>query len=536
MNEVFTLKILDRFKSLFKLLKVDYASLRLIIKFKLMMDQRRVPTILQDGNRRAKPMISPFVKSLLIYALYGLFIIPFLVMGEQYLFQMSIVFAMMMFILITSMISDFSSVLLDVRDKVVLDTKPVDARTLSIAKATHIVIYMTQLTGAFLAIPFVVSSLVNGLVFSLLFLIAIILISIFCIVSTALFYMIVLKYFDGEKLKSFINAIQIFLTIGLAVGYQLFVQMFNFVDFNYTINWSWWHLFLPPLWFSAPFEMILIEQYTGEFILATIIAVTLPSVLLAIYIKFIPTFERNLQKLMSSSSIRKPKKDRLSNWLAKLVSRNKQEQAMFGLARSMLRHEREFKLKVYPSLGLSAVFPIFFLIYFESMLETGSYQYGYLYGYFAVLMVPQVVYMLKYSSKAKGSWIYRVVPVKDVKLYYRATLKAFIIQLYLPIVLLITLVNVYLTGPSVLIHFAVILLTGSLFMVICYLTINQERYPFSVPFTLMETANTVNMFLALLIAGAMGIAHFLISMVPFGVYGYVVLLIVIHYYVWKKTL
>ncbi|MFZ3579919.1 hypothetical protein [Virgibacillus sp. DJP39] len=55
----------------------------------------------------------------------------------------------------TSMISDFSTVLLDVRDKNILSTKPVDKRTISAAKMVHVSIYMSLLTGAFVAVPLI---------------------------------------------------------------------------------------------------------------------------------------------------------------------------------------------------------------------------------------------------------------------------------------------------------------------------------------------------------------------------------------------
>jgi len=247
MNNSITLKILDKLAGFFRLIRVDYEAMRLILSFKLTMDKRRVPTIMQDGKQKKDAMLSPMVKSLLLYAFYGLILIAFLVMGDNYFFQMSLVFAIMMFILMTAMIADFSTVLLDVRDKAILDTKPIDPRTISVAKLMHVLIYITQLTGVFLAIPFVVSAIVNGFGFALLFLISIIFVAIFSVVATALFYMVILKFFDGERLRNLINSIQVFLTIGIVVGYQLIARSFDFVDSSFSIEWQWWHTLLPPM-------------------------------------------------------------------------------------------------------------------------------------------------------------------------------------------------------------------------------------------------------------------------------------------------
>src|SRR5699024_1537862 len=96
-------------------------------------------------------------------------IIPFLFFGENYMFQVSLIFGVTMFILMTSMISDFSTVLLDVRDKTILNTKPVHTRTVNTAKMMHVAIYMAQLTGAFLLVPSIVILSVRGIAFFLLF-------------------------------------------------------------------------------------------------------------------------------------------------------------------------------------------------------------------------------------------------------------------------------------------------------------------------------------------------------------------------------
>ena len=67
----------------------------------------------KDGNQ--------FSKVVWIYGLYGLMLIPFIVFGDNYIFQMSVVFGIIMFILMTSMIADFSSVLLDQGQKYFTD-------------------------------------------------------------------------------------------------------------------------------------------------------------------------------------------------------------------------------------------------------------------------------------------------------------------------------------------------------------------------------------------------------------------------------
>ncbi len=171
MNDFRSLKFLDLFQSVFRSMNIDYTAMRKILQLKLTMDQRRVPTIFANNtnNTSNKKESNQFLKSLGIYALYGLIIIPFLFFGENYMYQTSIMFGITMFILMTSMISDFSSVLLDVRDKTILHTKPLNTRTVNAAKIIHITIYMTMLTGAFIAVPSIVMLGFKGIAYFLLY-------------------------------------------------------------------------------------------------------------------------------------------------------------------------------------------------------------------------------------------------------------------------------------------------------------------------------------------------------------------------------
>ncbi|MDV2887903.1 2TM domain-containing protein, partial [Alkalihalophilus pseudofirmus] len=75
--------------------------------------------------KKKKQEENGFMKSLGMYVLMSLFLIPIVVFGKNYFFQMSIFYGIVMFLVMTSMISDFSNVLLDVRDKGILLTKPV---------------------------------------------------------------------------------------------------------------------------------------------------------------------------------------------------------------------------------------------------------------------------------------------------------------------------------------------------------------------------------------------------------------------------
>ncbi|WP_096273300.1 hypothetical protein [Paucisalibacillus globulus] len=535
MSEIRILRILDPFQSVFRKMNIDYSVMRKILEVKLTMDQRRVPTILSQNAKKKEG--NQFLKSLWIYALYGLLLVPFVFLGDNYLFQVSIMAGIAMFILMTSMISDFSSVLLDVRDKVILHTKPVNSRTISAAKIIHIAIYLTLLTGAFVAIPAIVSLVVEGFSYFLLFILTILLIDLFVLAFTALIYMFVLQFFDGEKLKDIINYVQILLAVAVVVGYQIIIRLFDVVDLEYVYDFSWWHALIPPVWFGAPFEMLLNQTFSSEMIILSLFAVFGPILSIILYYVLMPSFERNLQKLMEESSTKKKKKRSLQDFFEKVVCFSREERLFYRFASIMISRERDFKLKVYPSLGMAFVFPLIFLfnnLSFQSFEELGQGR-SFLTIYFANVMIGTVVYMVQFSAKYKGAWIFQTTPIQKQSIVYSATLKAFFMKLYLPLLLLLSILYIWIFSFRIVLDLMVVMTSALLNILIAYKIFNNGKYPFTEPIESAQQGGgaTGKIIILMLFVAAFTIIHLIVSFIPFAIYIYLVLLITLTAVLWK---
>ena len=358
-----TLKLLDRFERVFSRFGVDYKIMRRILQVKLTMDGRRVPTIFsQSAKKNDKENNNQYIKSLWIYVLFGLFMIPFVLMGENYLFQMSLFFGIFTFFVMTSMIADFSSVLLDIRDRNILFPKPVDRKTISTAKMMHVVIYLSFLTIALVSIPLIVGLVKNGFLFFLVSVINIILIDLLIVGLTALIYLFILRFFDGEKLKDIINYVQIGLSLMIMVGYQLLVRSFQFIDLTVSLEPKWWQIFIFPMWYGANMEMIMNGAFQPFYLFFTVLGILIPLLSIWIYMKFNHAFEQNLQKLTYHGKAKEKKQSKLGQLFLKVICHSNEERAFFRFASSMMKNERDFKLKVYPSLGFSVVIPFIFIM------------------------------------------------------------------------------------------------------------------------------------------------------------------------------
>jgi ABC-2 type transport system permease protein len=537
MKEFRTLLFLDLFRVIFEKMGFDYRVLRRILQVKFTMDQRRVPTIFQQQGSKGKVSKDEnrFIKSLWIYALFGLFLIPFVLMGENYIFQMSISFAVIMFIIMMSMISDFSVVILDIRDNNILFTKPVEKKTISLAKSIHVCVYMFFLTGAMTVIPLGVALINHGFWFFLLFLAGIILTDILVVVFTALLYYLILKYFDGEKLKDIINYVQIGLSIGLAVGYQVVARSFEFVDLQVNFTAEWWQIFFPPIWYGSLFEWALNDGGNPLIILFSAMAILFPFAALAVYIKILPSFERNLQKLNTHGG----KKAKKSNWFDKQLMNlmcSKEERAFYQFAHYMMKNEREFKLKVYPGLGFAVILPFIFIFNFltTSSFADLSSSMLYLSIYASLTVIPTVVMQLGYSGKYKGAWIYKVAPVERNAPIHKGTLKAFLAKLFIPLYVVMAVCFLYLFGLKLLPELLIVLISAFIYTVVCYKLLSSGL-PFSDSFDGVKQSDGWKVLPFYFIIGAFVGLHFLAVKVDYGVYVYLILLLIVNFSIWKSS-
>ena len=121
------------FKPMYQQWGVDSHQLALMLHYKLLMDQRR-PTGFQQmsRNKASKPTNFGYAW-LLIGLVTGVMLIFALMVGEDPVTRISFFFFGLVFLLSAMLISDFTSVLIDVRDYSFLLPRPVNDRTLLLA-------------------------------------------------------------------------------------------------------------------------------------------------------------------------------------------------------------------------------------------------------------------------------------------------------------------------------------------------------------------------------------------------------------------
>src|SRR5690625_3674125 len=535
MSESKTLRALDMFRPLFQSLRIDYPVMRQIVEVKLLMDSRRTPTVFAGSKK--KENANQFIKSLGIYLLYILIVLTF-IWSDAYMMQMSIVFGIAMFMLMTTMVADFSSVLLDVRDTAILHTKPVDSRTINAAKIIHVFIYMTMLTLAFTIIPIVVMVLKQGLLFTLIFIAEMVLLVLFIIACTSLVYIFVLRFFSGDQLKDMINYMQIILSLGIIIGYQIVIHAFDITNLEMAYEYVWWHMFIPPLWFGAPYEWLLAGNTSLPILVLTALVIIIPFASIFLYYYFMPTFERNLEKLLATSGEQKDRFSVMKLWES-IVCFDKEERMYFWLANKMTGQERQFKLQAYPYLGIGIILP-FMMLFSELRYETldvVSEGKTYLNMYFLNMVIGTLVYLIQFSGSHQGSWIFGVAGVGDRRKIFRATFKVLIIKYYTPLFVFVSIPFLYIFSSTILLDLAIIFNASLLIVLFAFIVLVKADLPFSQPFESMRQggSSTANVFLILFIAFVFWIMHIFISFIPFGLIIYLGLLFITNIVLWMVT-
>lgn len=512
------LKFFDIFKRFFERLGINYSVMRSILYVKLLMDGRKIPTILANSKYNEKDNRNKFVRSLWVYTLMGLILIPFILMKMNYLFSMSIIFAIVMFFIMSSLISDFSSVLLDVRDRGIIGTRPVDPKTLRMAKTLHIFIYMLYITVALTGPALVVSFFAQGFLFFIMFLFAVILTDIFAIVLTSLVYLVVLRVFDGEKLKDIINYFQIILSIVIMAGYQLLNRLFYVMNLKIEFKPAWWQYFLPPIWFSAPFQLLKRGGLNTTYLIFTVMAVIVPVITIMLYIKLMPLLERYIQKLNNYHVSKNKSHERAVIAVSKIVCRDQEERIFYRFAINMMKNEREFKLKVYPTLGYSLIIPLIMIlsIYGSNLKDHMSWKL-FLFIYFCGLMLPNIVVMIRCSVSFKAAWLYKALPIKNYASIFKGTMKAYILRLFAPMFLVEAVIFTALLGFQILPHLMVVFINMMIYNILCFIVLNKTL-PFSRSFDTIQQTETGRMMGLMFILGIIALSQLIFMNISYGVW------------------
>ncbi|WP_029452309.1 hypothetical protein [Clostridium algidicarnis] len=543
MKDFKVLNIVDRFQWLYKKLGVNYNTMRMILQIKLTMDSRRVSVVMSNSNKDKENDKNNYIQSLMINMLISIFTGLIIMYNVTSMVAANIIIGINLFMMVSIMISDFSSVLLDVREKNILLPKPIDNKTFNAAKTTHICIYLMGLSLSLTLIPLIMGTVKYGALFFVIFLVENILSVLIVISLTSLIYTLVLRLFDGEKLKDIINYFQIILAFVLVFGYQLAGRIFSGVNMKGQYVPKFWHALLPSMWFASTFGILIDGNKEAFLIFLSALAIIVPIALMVLYIKkLVPYFEKNLQKLNDNGGAIRKGSEKRKDLIASLVCNDNIEKSMFKFTQNMISTERNLKLKIYPSLATALFMPIIFIFIDRnggnSFMDNIKTSYGgkvHLLMYISILLLCFCTAYINNSDSYKGAFIYKVLPIENPGIILKGAIKGALFKLVIPLYILESVLFLILKGPAIILDLMVMFLVLLIISVI-YFKISNDRMPFSVKFTTTDSSKLlVPTIICILVLAVFALIHIAIRNNITLLEIYAVVLLIVNIILWKTS-
>ncbi|MPM91183.1 hypothetical protein SDC9_138310 [bioreactor metagenome] len=341
---------------------------------------------------------------------------------------------------------------------------------------------------------------------------------------SGLVYLLLLKLFNGSKLKDAITIIHKEVTVSFSLAYIIVMNLSTSINLFESIHFETISYFLPPFWFASLLEIIATKNINKTLLILSFLALVIPLISALIYIKLTPVFEKNLQKLNNESSNKNIKKYKFPIKLSKIICKDKEEIIFFNFFSRMIRVDRDFKATVYTTIGSNLI--CFFVVLDRYVEDMGVYIYLFLYSY--VTIVPTIIIALKFSRNYNASYIYKTIPIKNKMNIHKAAIKACLANIIIPIYIISSIIFINIYEVTVIQHIIIIFLV-TIFIAISTFVILNKNLPFSQPPNIFKKNYAIlDNYLMIVLTIIMAGIHFVISLfgtLPLNIYIIVLLII-----------
>ena len=504
---------------------VDHQQLESILRVKLTMDNRRGFA----GSMKKKDSSNQLLLQSIVYIVIGLLMSSLINSVEHTFTAYTLIFSMIMAMIAMLMISEFSVVLIDTRDNAILLPRPVNSRTMTLAKLLHIAIYLLHLSLSLSIASLVFTAIKYGYAAGLLFLLMVFLATLFTLFLTNLFYLGLMRFVNGEKLKDIMVYFQIGMAIIFMGAYQLLPYLLEMNDlYNSQISVEWYTYLIPPSWFAGAITALTSSVYNWENILFILSALFVPLISLWVIIRYLsPKFNQRLSQMDAVASktvkIKTQGKTRFSysEKLAKLLTQSSIERTSFKMIWKMSGRERKFKQTAFPAFGYVFVFIAITVVKdfgnedkVAALLASKRYL---IFLYFMMFAAFAVCMNVIYSDEPKSSWFFNSMPISKPGEILSGTIKAMLVKYVWPLYGTISAVIVYFWSVSALPD--IIYAFASITLITSFVTVMQSKaLPFSKERLSQDSGNNfVKGLLIMLSAAVIGLTHWGLTYLPYGV-------------------
>lgn len=511
------------FKSVFQRVGVDPEQLRIILSTKMKMDDRRPNMYNQQRQKKKKTVNNASWITMLVLVFMGLFLTFILGFIKQPYVGHTVYFLAFMVMLSITLISDFTSVLIDVRDNYIILPRPVSDRTFTVSRILHIGIHTAKMAIAIGVSGLLYSFIGEGIISGLVFFVELLIGTTLSIFFVNIVYLIVLKLTSPQKFKDFISYFQIFFSVLIFAAYYILPKLVtkSMLEGFDILSIKILAIF-PPVWIAALHELAVNFKATDlKTIIYAVLALVAPVLSLYLVVKVLaPGFNEKLSAISGSgddgniiSSEGKGASKGLMNAIAKKVAHHPLENAGFKITWLLSSRYRDFKVKVYPSF---AFVPLYF-VYFGFMNKKGSFsenwismQEGRMYillMYLTSFVLTTVLQHISMTEKYKASWVFFTTPHQQPGRILGGMYKAVIVKYYLPYYIFIAAFSLTFWGPAVINDLILSFMVGVSFGILVAL-FQVKGFPFSQPINIQKGGKMFISFFIMSIPLGFGFLHY----------------------------
>lgn len=542
----FYIKILFLLRPIFLGLGVNFEQIVAIVEVKLKIDNRRAR--FNQWNKKQSESNGTFFLMLGLYFLMACAISAFIYFSASIIAIYSLIFAVMMFMLAMTLITDFSAVILDSNDNAILLPRPIDDRTLLIARITHILMYLLSMMLA-LAIPFLVVTMhLYGVLAAISFLLISLLSLILIVFLTNIFYLVLMQFTSEERLRNVINTFQIILTFTFMGGYRLVGRLVNFDALMNGVDSKvhWWHFLVPPIWMGNCMNIIIKHEFDSTKFLFLFLTLTMPFlVVFLVNNVFSGVFNQKIAGMdiakRQEKIPNKTSKKGLVETLSSIFTGTSMERGTFEFVWKITSRDRKFKLRIYPSLAYLLIYPVFmistgrgdgsFVQQIEHLRESTGMGIVVIYLCGTVLLT--IRSQISQSEDFKAAWLYELAPIGKPGEILSGSLRAIMVKFLLPITLLLSLVLSVIWGVNLLDDLLFGMLTIINLDVLLSIGMSNEL-PFSTEIKKNGGGSFIRNMTYFFITGIIGFIHYLMMQVPYVIGVFMVIQLALALFLFKK--
>lgn len=487
-------------------LGVNFSQFEILLRTKLTLDIRSGSLAFQTSGKERQSFGAQFV----IFAIFGLLIGVVTLSVADLMLSLTMYFTIIMVMLAMTLITEFTTVIFDHRDNLILLPRPVSHRTLLLLRLTHIQFYM-----GYIALGL---SLVTGVIVAIKFNALSVLLYFFAVGSgtwitltfTTFLYLLISKIVNPERFKDILTYLQIIFAVLIFAGYQLLPRLIDTEALkSATLSIHGLVYLFPPAWLAAFVKLSQASLISGPEIILSILAVIVPAAGALILIRFLSKgFDTILGEGSTESSApvnKKNEKMRFKDSFISFFCVSAIESAAWKMVVSSTKRDRKFKEAVYPQFGMLVVFAIVILKPdlkdpSASIMQTKEFVKSFffiLFGFAGTVAVQQ----LPYTDSPEASWIYRALPVKDYGHIMTGAVKSIFMRFFAPLYLIIGILSVWFWGinfiPQIIVSGCGILLLSLIITLLMKMDL-----PFTQPRDMQRKgANTITGILTMIFIG-----------------------------------